>query len=116
MLLNLILFYLLSYIISYKIIFFYVLLVNILNKYVNSVTSIVFYICLPYNMTILFLTCIRLKLGRYKYYKKYAKFKRKIKNYYWSLRKRYRKYKKRVNMNNRIKNISKKITEKQNQM
>ena len=114
MLLNLILFYLLSCIISYKLILFYVLLVNILNKYINSVNSVIFYFCLPYNLFILCLTCIRLKLGKYKYYRKYARFKRKIKNYYWKLRKRYRRYRKRKKMNQRIRNISKQITKKHN--
>ncbi len=67
-------------------------------------------------MTILFLTCIRLKLGKDKYYRKYARLKRKAKGYYWSLRRRYIKYKRREKMNDRITNISRKITEKQNQI
>ena len=112
MLLNLILFYILSCIISYRYILLYILSVNILNKYLNSVTSIIFYYCLPYNFFILFLTCIRLKLGKYKYYRKYSRFKRKIKDQYWKLRKKFRRYNKRKKMNQRINNISKQITNK----
>ena len=112
MLLNLIFIYLLSFFIDLYYLIPYIFLLQYLNRYCTSVKSLLFYFCLPYNISIIFLTCLKIKLSKNRNIKKYFRFENKIKSYLYNLRIRYRKYMKRRRMNIRIKKLSAKLKKK----
>ena len=114
MLLNLIFIYILSFLINLYYLIPYIFLLHHLNRYCTHVKSFLFYICLPYNLSIIFITCLKMKLSRVKSFKKYFRFERRVKTYLWNLRVKYKKYMRRRKMNRRIKRISNKIRKKHN--
>ena len=109
MLLNLIFIYLLSFFINLYYLIPYIFLLHYLNRYCTSVKSFLFYFCLPYNLSIIFLTCLKMKLSKNKYIKKYFRLEKKIKSYVYNLRSRYKKYMRRRRMNARIRRLSAKL-------
>jgi hypothetical protein len=109
MLLNLIFIYILSFLINLYYLIPYIFLLHYLNRYCTSVKSFLFYFCLPYNLSIIFLTCLKMKLSRIRLIKKYFRFERRVKTYIWNLRIRYKKYMRRRKMNVRIRRLLAKI-------
>lgn len=112
MLINFILFYILSYIISYKYLLTYIIFANALNSYNNNLSKVLFYICMPYNIALLGITFLKLRLNKYKLCKKIFKIERKSIKYYYFIKKRVKYYFRRKKMNSRINSISKKLSNK----
>ena len=117
MLLNILLFYFLSYIVNYKYLLLYFLIAYILNQYNTKFKSLIFYICIPFNSLLILITFIKYRLCKYRYFKKYFRFERKIINYLKNIKKNLRLYIRRKIMNYRIyittNRISKSIRDKQ---
>ena len=110
MILHLSLLYILTYLISIKYLLTYFFLVKI-SHILNYNSNVIFYFTLPYNFFIILITFIKLKLGKYRFFKKFFKKERRVKKNLLNLKKNIRLYFRRKKMNERIKSVTKRITD-----
>lgn len=114
MLLDILIFYLLSFVINYKILIIFYLGSYILNRYNNKLKSFTFYLCIPYNLLLILSSLIKYKLYKYSYFKKYFKLERDLKKFFFRMRKKLKIYIRRKIMNYRIYLTTHRITRKYN--